>query len=107
MEPSRYGYEPTPSQRAIAFDNLEDKGIGAPNGPISGTTDWAQRTIVLDIPLDATSISIGFYVRGRGIGYAAGFAMKSVTTDIPLSAPTNSGHSQPLNLSLKQKIDND
>lgn len=94
------------SRRAIAFDNLEDKGIGASNGPISGTTDWTQRTIVLDIPPEATSISIGFYVRGKGAGYAAGFAMNSVSKDIPLSAPVSNGHSQPLNMTLKPTIDN-
>jgi hypothetical protein len=89
------------SRRAIAFDNLEGKGTGADNGPIAGNTDWTQRTIVLDVPEAATSIAMGFYVRGKGAGYAAGFALNAVSTDIPLStAPTN-GHSDPVNMMLR------
>ena len=92
------------TRRAISFDNLEDKGISASNGPISGTTDWTQRTIVLDIPTEATSISMGFYLRGKGTGYAAGFTMDRVSKEIPLSAPATNGHTQPLNMTLKSTI---
>lgn len=43
----------------IGFDNLENRGVDKPNGPIFGTTDWTERTIVMDVPQSATQLSIG------------------------------------------------
>jgi len=89
------------NKSAIAFDNLEGQGVGETNGPISGSNDWTQRAVVIDIPAEAEKISIGFYVRGRGTGYAAGFTLNQVSTDIPVtSGPTNSS-SEPVNMQLK------
>ena len=89
------------SKQAVAFSNLEDKGIGAVNGPISGNTDWTRRFIVLDIPEEAISISFGFYVRGRGAGYAIGFSLNTVSTDTPVSATPSNDHRKPVNLTLR------
>ena len=84
--------------QAVGFDNLESKGVGQPNGPISGTTDWTKRSIVLDIPEAATKMSIGFYLRGKGAGYAAGFSMKQVSENTPLTSGGKVGRSDPVNL---------
>ncbi|MFK8079555.1 MAG: glyoxalase superfamily protein [Granulosicoccus sp.] len=87
---------------SIAFDNLEDKGVGEENGPISDTTTWTQRTIVLDIPEETKSLSMGFYLRGQGAGYATGFMMNEVSQDMPLSVDSPSYTSQePMNLQLR------
>ncbi len=89
--------------KTVAFDNLEENGIGSDNGPISGTTDWTQRTIVLDIPADTSKISLGFYVRGKGAGYAAGFSMSPVSKNIPVSSHFLSLIEQPAGATLSHR----
>lgn len=84
--------------QAVGFDNLESKGVGDPSGPISGTTEWTKRTIVLDIPETATKMSIGFYLRGKGAGYAAGFSLEQVSKTTPLTSGERVGRSDPVNL---------
>jgi len=86
--------------QAVAFDNLEDRE-GASNGPISGSTDWSERTIVLDIPTSAAKISIGFYVRGQGAGYATGFAIEEVAVDVPVTTGRRTGRDGPVNMGLE------
>jgi hypothetical protein len=36
--------------------------------PITGTTDWQQRSVTLDIPEDATVLNFGVIDAGRGCG---------------------------------------
>lgn len=47
----------------LRFDNMERRTA---DGVLSGTTDWCERRVVLDIPESAEIISFGFYLRGAG-----------------------------------------
>ncbi|MGB1236442.1 MAG: glyoxalase superfamily protein [Planktomarina sp.] len=89
------------SRQAVAFDNLEANGVGHDNGPITGTTDWSARTIVLDVPDDAVKVSMGFYLRGTGAGYVNGFALNLVSHDVPVTVGAHLSTGDPVNLSLK------
>ena len=82
----------------LAFDNMENREA---NGPLTGTTDWVDRDIVLDVPAGAELLNFGFYLRGLGSAQAAEFSLDTVsdqyhTTDVKPKRPT-----QPLNLSLR------
>lgn len=46
-------------ERVLSFDNMSDR-------PIKGTTEWAQYTIILDVPEGATNISYGALLSGAG-----------------------------------------
>ena len=43
----------------VGFDNMSDR-------PIRGTTGWQKYDVLLDVPLDATSISLGVLLIGSG-----------------------------------------
>ncbi|HEY1226394.1 MAG TPA: transcriptional regulator, partial [Ramlibacter sp.] len=43
----------------VSFYNSQDK-------PIKGTTDWQERSVVLDVPQDATAIVFGVIGSGKG-----------------------------------------
>ncbi|HNR20000.1 MAG TPA: hypothetical protein PKN75_13305 [Bacteroidia bacterium] len=47
------------SKNYIAFDNMADR-------PITGTSDWKQYEIVLDVPLNASKLAYGALLRGTG-----------------------------------------
>jgi hypothetical protein len=49
----------TKDSEPLMFDNMEDR-------PITGTTDWKKYGVVLDVPGDATFISIGVLLNGVG-----------------------------------------
>lgn len=84
-------------QRTLQFENMEQRQS---NGPLSGTTDWTRREIVLNVPEDAQSISFGFYLRGAGTARARSFELSVVGDDIPTTARTELYLSGPANLSL-------
>jgi len=82
----------------LAFDNLERSQT---DGPLTGSSDWTERTIVLEVPEDAVSLNYGVYLKGRGLGWARGFDLEPVDQTVPLNpridrklrAPTNLGFS--------------
>jgi hypothetical protein len=43
----------------VAFDNMHDR-------PITGTSNWQECAIVLDVPHDASEISFGVLLDGGG-----------------------------------------
>jgi hypothetical protein len=78
---------------AIRFDNMMKR---SGEGPLKGTRGWAQRTIVLEVPDEATSIHYGFFLQGYGRVWARDFQLESVSSDIEttecrahLPKPTN------------------
>lgn len=78
----------------VAFANMETRQV---NGPLTGTTQWEKREIVLDIPQTAESLHYGYYLRGEGTGYGCHFELEIVdqNTDLtdgqpkPLKKPFN------------------
>jgi hypothetical protein len=49
--------------KTAAFDNMHDR-------PITGTTEWRKCEVVLEVPQDATGISLGVLLSGPGKGLA-------------------------------------
>lgn len=60
-----------------AFDNMSDR-------PLRGSFGWQAAEVVLDIPADATTLSFGFLLEGRGQLQATQFQIGVV----PASTPT-------------------
>lgn len=87
----------------VAFDNLEERGVGAANGPITGTTDWSARTVVLDIPDTAVKMLVGFYIRGKGAAYCSGFVMNIVSDETPTTGASTGLRATPENMILAAK----
>jgi hypothetical protein len=48
---------------AIRFDNMMTRKA---NGALKGTNGWTERSIVLEVPDEATSIHYGFFLQGYG-----------------------------------------
>lgn len=59
----------------LAFDNMQDR-------PIKGTTEWAQYTVVLDVPDAAQAIAFGVLLRGAGSVWVDDFDFKMVEPQV-------------------------
>lgn len=59
-----------------AFDDMEDLGV-------SGTTDWTQYQVVLDVPEDAATIYLGAHLYGRGQVWLDDCRFEVVGDDVP------------------------
>ena len=79
----------------LRFDNLERSPT---DGPLTGSSGWAERTIVLEVPQEAVSLNYGVYLKGRGRGWARGFALDAVDDTVPLSPRIQPGLRAPTNL---------
>ncbi|MEQ1604280.1 MAG: nuclear transport factor 2 family protein [Pyrinomonadaceae bacterium] len=47
------------NRRTLGFDNML-------NRPVTGTTDWKQFEVVLDVPVEAINVVIGSFIQGKG-----------------------------------------
>ena len=56
---------------AISFDNME-------NRPITGSTDWENYEIVLDVPEHSTNISYGIILAGTGKAWVDGLQLEKI-----------------------------
>jgi hypothetical protein len=63
--------------RSVAFYNSADK-------PIKGTTDWQERSVVLDVPQDAAVIVFGVNNIGRGQVWIDRLGFEQVGQDVPV-----------------------
>ena len=59
-----------------AFDDMEDRVV-------SGTTDWKQYQVVLDVPQDGAVIYIGAHLHGRGQVWLDDCRFEVVGNDVP------------------------
>ncbi len=57
--------------RYLSFDNMQDR-------PIKGTTDWTERSVVLDVPQGSSSINFGILLSGGGQVWVDDFAFAAV-----------------------------
>lgn len=56
------------------------------NVPVAnGSHDWADCSVVLDVPQQATSLWVGFNLGGGGTVWSDGFRFEIVGRDVPLS----------------------
>ena len=63
----------------LAFYNSQDK-------PIKGTTDWQERSVVLDVPQDARAIMFGVIGSGKGTVWIDQLALEAVGQDVPVDS---------------------
>lgn len=80
----------------LAFDNMDDR---APKG----TSDWAEYSVVLDVPATATTVNYGFFLKGQGHAWVNALRIEPVGNEVPTTdmhqarqrqlpnAPTNLG----------------
>lgn len=85
-----------PGAPASAFDNMQ-------NRPIQGTTEWTRYAIVLDVAVDASSLSFGAFITGEGTIWLDDAKLEVVdasvpTTDLNLNAR---GLEKPQNLDFE------
>lgn len=87
--------DPESGRRSLAFDNMMRRKT---DGALSGDSDWANRSIVLDVAQEADSIHFGFFLQAPGIVWARDFRLEAVAEDVPVTAgrdlppgPTNLG----------------
>ncbi len=80
--------------QVLAFDNMV-------NRPIHGTTEWAQYSIVLDVPATAHAVGFGVLLNGAGSVLVDDFAFDTVGSEVA----TTGAHglpSSPRNLDFEQ-----
>jgi hypothetical protein len=65
--------------RSVAFYNSADK-------PIKGSTDWQERSVVLDVPQDAAVIVFGVNNIGKGQVWIDRLGFEQVGQDVPVDA---------------------
>ena len=76
-------------QEKLAFDNMQDRSI-------KGTTGWQSYEVVLDVPSNATDISLGILLRGTGTVWLNNVNFEVVGSDVATTrrmptGPTNLG----------------
>jgi len=62
---------------SCAFYNSQDK-------PIKGTHDWQRRSVTLEVPESANSISFGVIAGGKGTVWIDALKMEAVGADVPV-----------------------
>lgn len=65
-------------QRSVGFDNMSSR-------PITGSQDWTQHSIVLDVTPGADKIALGALLQGPGELWVDDFALEVVSKDTPLT----------------------
>jgi|SRR5271166_3367969 len=66
------------NHQVLVYDDMS-------NRPMSGTADWRGFSIVLDVPANATSISMGLLLNGVGEAWLDGPSVAVVSRDVPLT----------------------
>jgi beta-lactamase regulating signal transducer with metallopeptidase domain len=66
----------SPQTSALTFDNMQ-------NRPITGTTDWEEYVIVLDVPEEAQNIAFGVLIRETGKVWVDDVAFETVDNQVP------------------------
>ncbi len=67
------------SGQSLRFDNMQKR-------PITGTRDWQQYEIVLDVPANASAIAFGILLQGTGAVWLNDVVFMLVGTAIPTTA---------------------
>jgi len=71
-----------PLHKVLGFDNMGSR-------PVTGTTEWTQYDIVLDVPPESIAIAFGFFLNGAGKVWADSFRLEKVAATVP-TTPTES-----------------
>ena len=84
-------------QHSLGFDNMGKR-------PITGTTDWKQYSIVLEVPDNAAAINYGFLIVGTGEFWVDNVKITEVNKTVPVTniAFQYSLPSTPVNLNFEE-----
>ncbi len=77
--------------KTVAFDNMQDRSI-------TGTTDWKNYSIVLDVPQECDNMAMGLILSGAGAAYWDHLKLEVVGDDVPVTSNMGSQHKHPANL---------
>jgi hypothetical protein len=82
----------------LAFDNMQSR-------PMKGTFGWKSFSVVLDVPEEATGISLGILLQGGGSVWLNGAKIEVVGTDVPTTGMTRNRKAAegPTNLTFGDK----
>lgn len=86
--------------RNIRFDNMEDRRA---HGVLTGTQDWTERRIVLNVPEGADTLHYGFYLRGEGQCWSRAFDLREVDDSVRVTSDGRKVLDQPMNLNFAEK----
>lgn len=73
-----------------------------PQGPLTGTRDWTEVYVVLDVPKKAAQVTFGIYLENHGQVLAQDANLETVSTKVPITN-RNRTRKKPLNLSFWAK----
>jgi hypothetical protein len=68
-------------EQRLRFDNMR-------NRPVKGTSFWVKYEIVLDIPVEASDIALGFFLVGAGQIWMSSPSVDVVGPEIPVTSNT-------------------
>jgi uncharacterized protein (TIGR02246 family) len=100
------------NRRTLGFDNMLNRAA-------TGTTDWKQFEVVLDVPTEAVNVVIGTFLSGKGQMWADDLKLEIVGSDVkstnqlsleqmqidvPNRNPKKSDSKQPANLGFENGI---
>ncbi len=83
----------------LRFDNMMQR---CKDGPLRGTAGWTGRSIVLDVPGDASSIHFGFLLQGYGSVRVRSFQLEAAGPGVSPTAGWGRWLSKPANLDFVQ-----
>jgi hypothetical protein len=78
----------------LAFDNMKDRAL-------TGSFDWRQASVVLDVAPDAKVVAFGVLQNGDGATFTGGIKLDVVSTDVKTTDVGMTMPKSPGNLSLK------
>jgi hypothetical protein len=81
-----------PDQRGSGFDNMHDR-------PIRGSSDWKRYEVVLDVADDASRLTFGMLVLGKGTAWLDGVEIEIVDESVGVTGGVGS---QPRNLGFEE-----
>ena len=91
------------SMSNLAFDNMHDNKI---DRSITGNADWTKAEIVLDVDNDASNISYGCMLVGKGQAWFDNITFEVVDKNVPTTGKTRKDllfNDKPINLDFKDK----
>ncbi|HWE51955.1 MAG TPA: hypothetical protein VG273_19335 [Bryobacteraceae bacterium] len=68
------------ARKILAFDNMQKR-------PVRGTRTWQKYEIVLDVPTEATEVSIGVLMDGGGLLRLSDVRIEPVGSEVPVTIP--------------------
>lgn len=81
------------SKKSLAFDNMYDR-------PVTGTTDWKQYEIVLDVPVNASKLAYGALLAGTGQIWFDNINFEMV--DSTIATTGRKENNEPVNLNFEK-----